>query len=92
MYKNMFEKFKQLFAQVDMTEGKPWEKIVAFTIPMIIGNVAQQLYSTVDSIVVGRYVGDNALAAVGSSTPILNLILVLFIGISICGSRKYVVR
>ena len=74
----MFEKFKQLFAQVDMTEGKPWEKIVAFTIPMIIGNVAQQLYSTVDSIVVGKYVGDNALAAVGSSTPILNLILVLF--------------
>lgn len=86
MYKNMFEKFKQLFAQVDMTEGKPWEKIVAFTIPMIIGNVAQQLYSTVDSIVVGKYVGDNALAAVGSSTPILNLILVLFIGISMGAS------
>ncbi len=78
----MFEKFKQIFAQVDMTEGRPWEKIVAFTIPMVIGNVAQQLYSTVDSIVVGKYVGDNALAAVGSSTPILNLILVLFIGIS----------
>lgn len=78
----MLEKIKKLFAQVDMTEGKPWERIVAFTIPMVIGNVAQQLYSTVDSIVVGRYVGDNALAAVGSSTPILNLILVLFIGIS----------
>ena len=78
----MFEKLKQIFAQVDMTEGKPWEKIVAFTIPMVIGNVAQQLYSTVDSIVVGQYIGDNALAAVGSSTPILNLILVLFIGIS----------
>lgn len=78
----MFQKLKQLFAQVDMTTGKPWEKIVAFTIPMIIGNVAQQLYSTVDSIVVGKYVGDNALAAVGSSTPIVNLILVLFIGIS----------
>ncbi len=65
-----------------MTEGTPWKKIVAFTVPMVIGNVAQQLYSTVDSIVVGQYVGDNALAAVGSSTPILNLILVLFIGIS----------
>lgn len=82
----MFQKLKQLFAQVDMTVGKPWEKIVAFTIPMIIGNVAQQLYSTVDSIVVGKYVGDNALAAVGSSTPILNLILVLFIGISMGAS------
>ena len=59
---------KKLFAQVDMTEGRPWEKIVLFTIPMIIGNVAQQLYNTVDSIVVGRYVGDNALAAVGSAS------------------------
>ncbi|MFR6333152.1 MAG: MATE family efflux transporter [Eisenbergiella sp.] len=46
------------------------------------GNIAQQLYNTVDSIVVGRYVGDNALAAVGSASPILNLLLVLFVGIS----------
>ncbi len=78
----MTSKMKQLFAQVDMTEGKPWEKIVAFTIPMLIGNIAQQLYNTVDSIVVGRYVGDNALAAVGSASPILNLLLVLFVGIA----------
>lgn len=78
----MFEKMKRLFAQVDMTVGKPWEKIVAFTIPMLIGNIAQQLYNTVDSIVVGKYVGDNALAAVGSASPILNLLLVLFVGIS----------
>jgi putative MATE family efflux protein len=49
---------------------------------MIIGNIAQQLYNTVDSIVVGKYIGDNALAAVGSAGPILNLLLVLFIGIS----------
>ena len=74
---------KQLFAPSDMTEGKPWEKIVIFTLPMLIGNIAQQLYSTVDSIVVGKYVGDNALAAVGSSSPILNLLLVLFMGISV---------
>ncbi|MDD7739772.1 MAG: MATE family efflux transporter [Fusicatenibacter sp.] len=74
---------KQFFAPSDMTEGKPWEKIVIFTIPMLIGNIAQQLYSTVDSIVIGRYVGDNALAAVGSASPILNLLLVLFVGISV---------
>ena len=61
----MLAKFKQLFSQVDMTEGRPWEKIILFSIPMIIGNVAQQLYNTVDSIVVGKYVGDNALAAGG---------------------------
>lgn len=74
---------KELFAPSDMTVGKPWEKIVIFTIPMLIGNIAQQLYNTVDSIVIGKYVGDNALAAVGSASPILNLLLVLFVGISV---------
>lgn len=71
-----------LFAPKDMTEGAPWKSIVAFTIPLLIGNVAQQLYSTVDSIVVGQYIGDNALAAVGSAMPIVNMLLVLFMGIS----------
>ena len=72
----------KLNAPTDMTVGVPWKGIVAFTIPMLIGNIAQQLYSTVDSIVVGKYIGDNALAAVGSATPLLNMLLVLFIGIS----------
>ena len=65
-----------------MTVGVPWKSIAMFSIPMIIGNIAQQLYSTVDSIVVGKYVGDNALAAVGSAMPVLNMLYVLFIGIS----------
>ncbi len=82
----MFAGVKRLFGQVDMTTGRPWEKIVMFTIPMLIGNIAQQLYNTVDSIVVGRYVGDNALAAVGSASPIFNLLLVLFVGISMGAS------
>ncbi len=73
---------KELFAPTDMTVGTPWKSIVKFTLPMLIGNIAQQLYNTVDSIVVGKYIGDNALAAVGSAGPILNMLLVLFIGIS----------
>lgn len=73
---------KKLFAPTDMTAGSPWKSIVVFTLPMLLGNIAQQLYSTVDSIVVGKYIGDNALAAVGSATPIVNMLLVLFIGIS----------
>ena len=73
---------KKLFSPTDMTVGSPWKSIVIFTLPMLIGNIAQQLYSTVDSIVVGNYIGDNALAAVGSAMPILNMLLVLFIGIS----------
>lgn len=73
---------KKLFAPTDMTQGTPWKSILLFTLPMIIGNIAQQLYNTVDSIVVGKYIGDNALASVGSAAPILNMLLVLFIGIS----------
>ena len=67
-------KLKELFAPSDMTTGSPWKKIAVFTAPMLLGNIAQQLYNTVDSIVVGKYVGDNALAAVGSASPILNLL------------------
>lgn len=74
---------RSLFAPKDMTEGTPWKRIVEFTIPMLIGNVAQQFYNTADSIVVGRFIGDNALAAVGSAGPILNLLLVLFVGIAV---------
>ncbi len=73
---------KKLFSPTDMTQEAPWKSILIFTLPMLIGNIAQQLYSTVDSIVVGKYIGDNALAAVGSAVPIVNMLLVLFIGIS----------
>ena len=74
---------KEFTGPIDMIEGAPWKKIVLFAIPMLIGNIAQQLYNTVDSVVVGKYIGDNALAAVGSAGPIFNLLLVLFIGISV---------
>lgn len=80
------ERMKKLFAPVDMTDGRPWEKILLFTVPMLLGNIAQQLYNTVDSVVVGKYVGDNALAAVGSAGPIFNLLIVLFVGISMGAS------
>ena len=84
MTRNAFK--TRSFKPVDMTVGEPWKQILAFTLPMLIGNIAQQLYNTVDSIVVGKYVGDNALAAVGSAGPILNLVLVLYIGISMGAS------
>lgn len=72
----------RLFTAQDMTVGKPWKQITQFAVPMLIGNLAQQLYSTVDTIVVGKYVGDNALSAVGSASPILNLMLALFVGVA----------
>lgn len=76
-------KIKELFAPKDLTEGPPWKRIIEFAIPMLIGNIAQQFYNTADSIIVGYYIGDNALAAVGSAVPILHLLLVLFVGVSV---------
>lgn len=73
---------RNLMGATDMTVGTPWKSILSFTLPMLIGNIAQQLYNTVDTIVVGKYIGDNALSAVGSAGPIINMLLVLFIGIS----------
>ncbi|MBQ2957093.1 MAG: MATE family efflux transporter [Clostridia bacterium] len=78
----MAGKLSKMFGAQDMTVGKPLHNLAAFSIPLLIGNVAQQLYNTVDSIIVGKYVGDSALAAVGTSGPILNLLLLLFMGIS----------
>ena len=70
------------FGVQDMTVGRPMDSLVRFSIPLLMGNLAQQLYNTVDSIVVGQYIGDTALAAVGTAGPILNLLLVLFMGIA----------
>ena len=65
-------KLKELFSAKDMTLGSPWKRILEFAIPMLLGNFAQQLYNTADTVIVGMYKGDLALSAVGSSMPILN--------------------
>ena len=73
---------KQLFSARDMTLGSPWKRILEFAVPMLLGNFAQQLYNAADTVIVGIYKGDLALSAVGSATPILNLLLALFVGVS----------
>ena len=73
---------RRFFGTQDMTQGNPMRNLLMFSIPLLIGNLAQQLYSTADSIIVGNFVGDNALAAVGASGPVINLLLVLFMAIS----------
>jgi len=79
-------KMSQIFAPRDMTVGKPWKSIVEFSILMLIGNLAHQLYNTVDSIIVGRYIGDRALAAAGSTFPILFMLFVFSTAISMSTS------
>ena len=59
----------------DMTKGSPLPVILRFTLPLIIGNIFQQLYNMADTIIVGRYVGADALAAVGSTGTIMFLVV-----------------
>ncbi|MFR8035087.1 MAG: MATE family efflux transporter [Lachnospiraceae bacterium] len=65
-----------------MTEGSIWKHLLFFAIPLLIGNLFQQLYNTVDSIVVGNFVGKEALAAVGTTDSIINTIIGFFMGMS----------
>ena len=57
----------------DMTQGKILLPLVSFTIPLVLGNLFQLTYNAADSVIVGKYVGEQALAAVGTSTPIMNI-------------------
>lgn len=65
-----------------MTQGVIWKQLLLFALPLMIGNVFQQLYNTVDSIVVGNFVGKEALAAVGSVGPIINSLIGFFMGLA----------
>lgn len=65
-----------------MTEGTIWKKILFFAIPLILGNLFQQLYNTADSIIVGNFIGSEALAAVGASGSVINLLIGFFVGTS----------
>lgn len=65
-----------------MTYGSIPRLLITFAIPLLIGNLFQQLYNTVDSIVVGNFVSKQALAAVGCSTPIINMLIGVFMGFS----------
>ena len=67
----------------NMTEGSIIKQILLFSVPLMFGNIFQMLYNTVDSIVVGNYVGKEALAAVGSTSMIVNMLVFFFNGFSI---------
>lgn len=67
---------------VDMTQGPIWKHLLAFAVPMLIGQIFQQLYNTVDSVVVGQFVGKEALAAVGATGNIINALIGFFSGLA----------
>ena len=66
-----------------LTEGPIGKKLIAFTIPIFLGNLFQQLYNTADTLIVGRLIGSDALAAVGSSGNLIFLIVGFFNGLSL---------
>lgn len=66
----------------DMTQGKEWKLILSFTLPLIGGNLLQQIYSLADTVIVGNFAGQDALAAVGTSFPVTFLLLALATGMT----------
>lgn len=75
--------------ETDMTKGKPMGIIVKFFIPMFIGNLFQQIYNVVDSIVIGRFVGNEAFAAVGSCFLIMSFMTSILIGLAMGASAFF---
>ncbi|MCR4580155.1 MAG: MATE family efflux transporter [Treponema sp.] len=77
--------------KIDMTQGPLFSKLLAFSIPLIFSSLLQLLFNAADVVVVGRFAGDNSLAAVGSTGSLINLLVNLFLGLSI-GTNVVVAR
>ena len=77
------KKFYDKAMNKDMTQGKAGELILSFSLPLMIANVCQQLYNIVDTAVVGRFVGENALAAVGTTGSIVFFMCALVLGLNL---------
>lgn len=71
---------------VDMTTGSPYKRIIQFAIPMLLGNLFQVLYNTVDSIIVGNFLGTQALAAVGAGNPFIFGLISFFVGLGLAAT------
>lgn len=67
--------------KIDLTEGSIWQKLIRFSLPMIAGNLLQQIYNIVDTLIVGKYLGADALAAVGSAYTLMTFITSIIIGL-----------
>ena len=69
--------------EIDMCSGTIMDKLVSFALPLMLSGILQLMFNAVDIIVVGRFSGSGALAAVGSTTALINVFTNLFIGISL---------
>lgn len=87
----MTEKEKDKKFEIDMVRGPVLKKMLLFSLPLMLSSILQLLFNAADIIVVGRFAGDNALAAVGSNTSIIGLLTNLFVGLSV-GANVTVAR
>lgn len=71
---------RQIRKRIDLTEGRPGRSLLMFALPMILGNLFQQFYNMADSMIVGNFVGEDALAAVGASYALTNVFIMIAIG------------
>ena len=69
--------------EMDMCSGSVFQKMLLFAIPLMCSSILQLLFNAADIVVVGRFAGDNALAAVGSNSSLINLLTNVFVGLSI---------
>ena len=67
-----------------MTKGNPMQLLIQFSLPLLVGNIFQQLYNMVDSIIVGNFVGANALGAIGTTNSLNFFFFSLGVGLSVC--------
>ena len=77
--------------EIDMCNGTLMDKLISFSIPLMLSGILQLMFNAVDIIVVGRFAGSESLAAVGSTTALINVFTNLFIGISL-GSNVLAAR
>ena len=75
--------------QIDMCNGPLWSKILLFALPLMASSILQLLFNAADVVVVGQFVGKEALAAVGSNTSLINLMVNLFVGYQCSGGPGF---
>ena len=70
----------------DMTKGNISKQMIVFAVPLMVGNMFQQLYGIINAVIVGRYLGKESLAAIGTAIPIMNIMLFLLFGMTMGAS------
>ena len=78
--------------QIDLTQGSITKTMLRFAVPMICGNLLQQLYNIVDTLIVGQYLGADALAAVGSAYTLMTFLTSIFLGLCMGSGAIFAIR